>query len=66
MKTLVIAAHPNLNESRVNRAWIAALKNHPDAVHDVMHLTDEQLEASQMSYLHHLSNAVPINQAALF
>lgn len=26
MKTLIIAAHPDLNTSRINRAWTEALK----------------------------------------
>ncbi|MFC3884974.1 NAD(P)H-dependent oxidoreductase [Bacillus songklensis] len=32
MKTLVIVAHPNLQQSRVNKRWIAELREHPDQV----------------------------------
>ena len=29
MKTLVIAAHPNLAQSTVNQRWLAELAKHP-------------------------------------
>ncbi|KEQ27397.1 NAD(P)H-dependent oxidoreductase [Paenibacillus tyrfis] len=32
MKILVIAAHPNLQQSRVNKRWITELRQHPDRV----------------------------------
>ncbi|OWR32703.1 general stress protein [Saccharibacillus sp. O23] len=36
MKTLVIVAHPDLNASRINRAWIEALRDRPDTdVHSI-------------------------------
>jgi glutathione-regulated potassium-efflux system ancillary protein KefG len=30
MKTLVIAAHPNIAESRINKAWLQELQKHAD------------------------------------
>jgi Flavodoxin-like fold. len=36
MKTLIIVAHPDLRQSRVNRAWTEALRKLPDAT--VRHL----------------------------
>lgn len=30
MKTLVIVTHPNLEASRINKAWVEELKQHPD------------------------------------
>ncbi|OQS38743.1 NAD(P)H-dependent oxidoreductase [Chromobacterium haemolyticum] len=30
MKTLIIVAHPNLEQSRINRRWMAALHRHPE------------------------------------
>ncbi len=37
MKTLVIVAHPNINESVVNKRWIEELQKHPGryTVHDL-------------------------------
>ncbi|MCA0754241.1 NAD(P)H-dependent oxidoreductase [Paenibacillus sp. N4] len=37
MKTLVLVAHPNLNNSRVNKSWLREIKNYPDqiTVHDL-------------------------------
>lgn len=36
MKTLVIVAHPNINESRINKAWKQRLSEEPDiTVHDL-------------------------------
>lgn len=32
MKILVIVAHPNLQQSRVNKRWVAELHQHPDQV----------------------------------
>lgn len=32
MKILVIAAHPNLQQSRVNKRWTTELRQHPDRV----------------------------------
>ncbi|MFT4416945.1 NAD(P)H-dependent oxidoreductase [Fredinandcohnia humi] len=32
MKTLVIVAHPNLLDSRVNKRWVAKLREYPDQV----------------------------------
>lgn len=36
-KTLIIVAHPNLQQSTVNRCWVQALRQHPDhlTVHDL-------------------------------
>ena len=30
MKTLIVVAHPNLAESRINRAWIEAMRTLPE------------------------------------
>ena len=30
MKTLIIAAHPNLEESVINKRWLTELRKHPD------------------------------------
>lgn len=30
MKTLIIVAHPDLEQSRINRRWMAALRRHPE------------------------------------
>ena len=30
MKTLIIAAHPNLEESVINRRWLTELRKQPD------------------------------------
>ena len=30
MKTLVIITHPNLEQSRINRAWMEELKKHEE------------------------------------
>ncbi len=37
MKTLIVVAHPDLENSRVNKAWIEELKKHPNlyTVHDL-------------------------------
>ncbi|MFT8210979.1 MAG: NAD(P)H-dependent oxidoreductase [Symbiopectobacterium sp.] len=36
-KTLVIVAHPNLAQSRINKHWVEALQKHPEqiTVHDL-------------------------------
>lgn len=36
-KTLIIAAHPNLAQSAVNRRWLDALRQHPErfTVHEL-------------------------------
>ncbi|KPC71149.1 hypothetical protein ADL26_16490 [Thermoactinomyces vulgaris] len=37
MKTLVIVAHPNLDQSRINKRWVAKLREYPEqvTVHDL-------------------------------
>ncbi|WP_242311979.1 NAD(P)H-dependent oxidoreductase [Bacillus cereus group sp. BfR-BA-01331] len=37
MKTLVIIAHPNIEESRVNKRWLEEIKKHPEefTVHEI-------------------------------
>ena len=30
MKTLIIAAHPNLEKSVINKRWLTELRKHPD------------------------------------
>jgi glutathione-regulated potassium-efflux system ancillary protein KefG len=48
MKTLVIAVHPNLEESRIHRAWLATLRSqkNPDlTVHELYsHYPDEKID----------------------
>ncbi|HAS1000517.1 TPA: NAD(P)H-dependent oxidoreductase [Enterobacter cloacae] len=39
-KTLVIVAHPNLTNSRINKRWVEALRQHPE------HITVHDLHAS--------------------
>jgi putative NADPH-quinone reductase len=34
MKTLVVVAHPNLEGSRINKAWVQALKDRPEVTVD--------------------------------
>jgi putative NADPH-quinone reductase len=46
MKVLVIVAHPNIEESTVNRIWIKELQKHPEiTVHELYnHYPDEKID----------------------
>lgn len=49
MKTLVIVTHPNIAESRINKAWIQELQNHSNiTVHQLYQAyPDERIDVSK-------------------
>ncbi|WP_017813263.1 NAD(P)H-dependent oxidoreductase [Paenibacillus shenyangensis] len=53
MKTLVIVAHPNLEQSKVNKRWVEELKGQPDVtIHDLYEAyPDEQIDVAREQQL---------------
>ncbi len=46
MKSLIIAAHPNLGESVINKRWLEELRKHPDRC--TIHVLSEQYPGGQI------------------
>jgi hypothetical protein len=66
MKSLVIAVHPHLEESRIHRAWLATLLRGdstpcrwhllpPFVLNGVAHVSEDELAASGAAYLRYLA-----------
>ena len=45
MKTLIVIAHPNLKDSKVNRAWIKEAERYPDifTIHNLYEIYPDEL-----------------------